>query len=136
MSAQARLDRTFCPTGPDVNVQNLWKKMSLPRDEQLERRFADAGLSRHLLYPWWYRTFVALGLKLRPPVEFSYAEHLLYGGVTVVAMLILALAIQIPVTHVPVRMGTALTLASLVVVVPTMNWLRYRRIRRRIGWPP
>ncbi len=77
-----------------------------------------------------------MGLKPRLPVEFGYAEHLLYGGATVVGMLILALAIQIPVTHVPLRMGAALTLASLVVVVPTMNWLRYRRIRRRIGWPP
>ena len=100
-------------------------------NQEIERRFAAGGIATRHLYPWWYRTYRAIGISTRPPVLYQWHDHLLYAGSGVAAVLMVGGGALWWLDQVAAR--SLLPLASLVLIVPALNWLRYRNIRRRIG---
>jgi hypothetical protein len=105
--------------------------MNESSEQELERRFAERGVSARLLYPWWYRACRALGIGIKPPVLYRWSEHLLYTGSAVAAVLIVGGAALWLLNQ--ADLARLLPMAVLVLVIPAINWLRYRRIRRRVG---
>jgi hypothetical protein len=105
--------------------------MKEPNEAELERRFAEGGVPARYLYPWWFKTYRAMGIWTRPPVLYRWSEHLLYTGSGVAAVLILGgIALWFLDRADAERL---LPMAVLVLIIPSMNWLRYHRIRRRLG---
>ncbi|MFU8814551.1 MAG: hypothetical protein ACNA7W_04335 [Pseudomonadales bacterium] len=100
-------------------------------DQALQRRFAQRGVATRHLYPWWYRGYRALGASTRPPVLYRWREHLLYAGSGVATVLLVGGGAMWWLGWVTLQ--SLLPLGSLVLIVPLMNWLRYRRIRQRIN---
>jgi hypothetical protein len=101
-------------------------------NRELERRFDEAGISRRLLYPLWYRLVGTLGIHCRPPVTFGFTQHVWIGSTLVLAVIAVLTVPLWLVGQLP-RNGLIPTTVFLLVVNPLIGWMRYRAIRRRIG---
>lgn len=105
--------------------------MTQPSCDELERRFTRHGLPRRRLYPPMYRLYRWLGMRPKPPVLCSLADHFLYTGLPIAVVWMLGLVawpqdgVANPWVYVP--------LLAMAVVFPVWNWWRARRVRRRIG---
>jgi hypothetical protein len=69
------------------------------------------------------------------PIRYRLSEHFLYEGLVGAILLIAAghLLYWVDGTDPQWSWPTALVIA---LTIPMMNWLKYRRIRRRIGLEP
>jgi hypothetical protein len=97
----------------------------------LEQRFTENGIPRRHLYPVWYRINRAIGLRHRPPVLLNLLEHYLYIVPVLLAALGLGMLISQWLNDRPI--ASLRPLLAVFLLVPLVNWIRYRNIRRRIG---
>lgn len=99
-------------------------------DERLAQTLRSLGYSSLFIRPPWYRSYRLIGLSLPLPVRMGLAEHLLYGGVFAATLFAIAFGAAWGLGYVA-RVPVA-TILLPAVVVPLINWPRYRRARRRM----
>lgn len=102
-----------------------------PTNAELERLFAEHRIPIRRLYPWWYRLYRRCGLELRPPLLFTFAEHVIYEGSSVAVIAAVAAVDNACCMTTPMR--ALIPIFALVPLVPLWNWWSYRRLRRRLG---
>jgi hypothetical protein len=105
--------------------------MTQPSNQELERRFAEHNISRHRLYPWWYLLYRRFGMKQKPPVLFSLAEHFRYEGTSIAFIFVMGMGVNWYFWSIPPQAHVVIFL--MIFLIPLWNWWGYRRIRRRIG---
>lgn len=105
--------------------------MDHPTLAELENLFAEQRIPRHRLYPWWYRLYRRLGLRVDPPIFFTLGQHLLCEGVPIAVICALGTVYNLCCMTTPVR--ALLPTYSLTLLIPLANWWSYRRLRRRLG---
>ena len=105
--------------------------MTQPINPELERRFAEHNISKQRLYPWWYRLYRRLGLKPKPPILFTLADHYLYEGTSIAVVFLFGCLISWYFLTTP--LPALLPIFAMIFLIPMWNWWGYRRLRRRIG---
>lgn len=100
-------------------------------DSELEQQFTEHDISHRLLYPMWYRMNRGIGLRHKPPVLLNLIEHYVCLIPSMLFALGLAALIYQWLNGRPSNAVTPILITFLLV--PLLNWIRYRNIRRRIG---
>lgn len=100
-------------------------------DAELEQRFVEHGIPRRHLYPVWYRINRGVGLRHKSPVLLSLIEHYLFTLPTLILAMGLGALIYWGIYDKHLSSIEPLLVAFLLI--PAINWIRYRNIRRRIG---
>jgi hypothetical protein len=101
-------------------------------ESDLRRRFEAAGISQRLLYPFWYRAFRRLGIEFRPPVLLGFTGHLVFSSAVVLSTMIV-IGPLLWLLNIASPREILLASAAAGCIAPITAWLRYRRLRSRVG---
>lgn len=99
--------------------------------ETLEEAFRRHDVSMRHLKPWWVKLYRRLGLRPKPPVLFSLAEHYQWEGVSILG--ITSLGYLLCWWAYGTSPSVLPVFFAMAIVFPFINWLIRRRIRARIG---
>lgn len=100
-------------------------------DRELQKLFLEHGIPRRHLYPWWYRLYRAMGMRLRPPVLYTLKQHFAVEGTPIAVILVVGSVLSWWLLE--TRLLMVAPMACLIVIIPLLNWRMYRRLRARLG---
>lgn len=101
-------------------------------EADLRRRFEAAGISQRLLYPLWYKVIRRMDIDCRPPVLLGFPGHLA-SATGVVLSTMLAVGPLLWLLNIASPREILLATAAALFIAPISGWLRYRRLRKRLG---